>query len=151
MTGAPVLSIEEAIAQVRIGHAARYARPITGELIRLYAEVSGDFHDLHLDADYARAAGFASRIAHGAMMVGFMSTASTLLSEEIEAETGRTNVSLGYDRLRFVKPVLEGDTVTTTATVTARVPEKSRVLCAVSCLNQRGDTVAAAEHIMRFV
>lgn len=144
-------SIADAIRTIEIGRGATYCRDITGELIDLYAQVSGDFHRLHMDAEYARSTPWGKRIAHGSMMVGFMSTASTILSEEIEQETGHANVSLGYDRLRFVAPVFEGDTVETRITVTELLPERARALCEVSCINQSGEVVAAAVHIMRFI
>jgi acyl dehydratase len=148
---ASALDIPDAIRQVAIGRSASYTREIDGRLIGLYAEVSGDYHRLHMDAEYALSTPWGKRIAHGSMMVGFMSTASTILSEEIEAETGRANVSLGYDRLRFVAPVFDGDTIVTRIAVSDLLPERSRILCETTCTNQNGDTVAAAVHIMRFI
>lgn len=147
----PDTAIADAIRKVAIGRSASYRREITGDLIALYAEVSGDFHRLHLDAEYARSTPWGKRIAHGSMLVGFMSTASTILSEQIEHEVGHANVSLGYDRLRFVAPVFEGDTVDTDIKTTELLPERSRILCEVACRNQNGETVAAAQHIMRFI
>jgi acyl dehydratase len=147
----PVHEIPDAIRYVAIGRGATYTRDIDGQLIGQYAEVSGDFHRLHIDSEYARSTPWGKRIAHGTMMMGFMSTASTILSEEIEAETGRANVSLGYDRVRFVAPVFEGDTIETRIAVSELLPERGRILCDVTCTNQNGDTVAAAVHIMRFI
>ena len=55
---------------------------------------------------------FGKLMAHGALLVGFMSTASTsAIAHTREAE--ETPVSLGYDRIRFLKPVFIGDTITT--------------------------------------
>ena len=50
--------------------------------------------------------------AHGALMVGYMSTASTLAIAHTRADADETPVSLGYDRIRFLAPVYFGDTVT---------------------------------------
>jgi len=146
-----IRDIPDAIRQVEIGRSATYTREIDGHLISLYAEVSGDYHRLHMDAEYALSTPWKKRIAHGSMMTGFMSTASTILSEEIEAETGRANVSLGYDRMRFVAPVFDGDTITTRIAVSELLPERSRILCETTCTNQNGETVAVAVHIMRFI
>ena len=142
--------IDTSIARA-IGTSASYRRDITGNLISIYAEASGDFHRLHMDAEYARSTPWGKRIAHGSMMVGFMSTASTILSEEIEKETGHANVSLGYDRVRFIAPVFEGDTIDTAISVKELQPDRARVLCDVTCTNQAGETVAVATHIMRFI
>ena len=42
--------------------------------------------------------------ATGALMVGYMSTASTLAIAHTRDNTGETPVSLGYDRMRFLAP-----------------------------------------------
>jgi MaoC like domain len=53
------------------------------------------------------------RIAHRALLVGYMLTASTA---HVIHQEGLTDfpVSAGYDKLRFLKPVMLGDTVTVT-------------------------------------
>jgi len=62
-----------------------------------------------------------------------------------------TPVSLGYDRVRFIKPVFIGDTVTVTYTISGLEPDKRRSRAKVEVVNQDGETVAAAEHIMAWV
>ena len=55
-------------------------------------------------------------MAHGALIVGFMSTVSTqIIAHSREAE--ETPVSVGYDKVRFLKPVFLGDTITVAYTV----------------------------------
>ena len=51
-------------------------------------------------------------IAHGALLVGYMSTASTQMATRSRADASVTGVSLGYDRMRFLAPVFFGDTIT---------------------------------------
>lgn len=140
-----------AVSKVDPTLSATYVRDVTTELIAEFARVSGDFSPLHLDSDYASKTPFGRSIAHGALMVGFMSTAQTILSEDIEAAIGHSNVSLGYDRLRFPAPVFAGDTITTSIRIIELQPEKLRVVCHVECRNEQGQVVAAANHIMRFV
>jgi 3-hydroxybutyryl-CoA dehydratase len=143
--------IREAMDRIDKSASAQYVREVSAALIRTYAEVSGDFHPLHIDAEYAKNTPWGRRIGHGAMLVGFMSTASTILTEEIERAIGHTNVSLGYDRLRFIEPVFEGDTITTSITIAEVQKEKLRVICEERCTNQVGTTVAIGTHVMRFI
>jgi acyl dehydratase len=143
--------IRTAMERIDLGATAEYKRAVTAELIALYAEVSGDMHPIHLDADYASKTPYGKRIGHGAMLVGFMSTASTILSEDIERDIGRPNVSLGYDRLRFVGPVFEGDEITTKIRILDVDLPRLRVTCEETCINQDGKTVGAGTHIMRFI
>ena len=144
-------AIRAALDQIDRRATAEYVREVTAELIAMFADVSGDCHRLHLDAEYAAATPYGRRIAHGAMLVGFMSTASTMLSEEIERQVGRANVSLGYDRVRFLAPVFEGDTIRTRISIVGTDRERLRVICDETCVNQAGETVAVAQHLMRFI
>jgi 3-hydroxybutyryl-CoA dehydratase len=59
-------------------------------------------------------------------------------------------VSAGYDKVRFIKPVKFGDTVTTHYTVASIDRDAGKSIAKVECKNQRNEVVAAAEHIMRW-
>jgi acyl dehydratase len=59
-------------------------------------------------------------------------------------------VSAGYDRVRFLQPVLLGDTITAHYTVDAVDKERGRSIAKVKVVNQHGETVAVADHIMRW-
>ena len=81
-----------------------------------------------------------------------MSRASTMIVEKIAGEGATVYpVSLGYDRVRFLKPAFIGDTITVTYAV-ARIDEvKQRTTATVEVLNEAGDVVAAATHIMKWL
>jgi acyl dehydratase len=92
------------------------------------------------------------RIAHGALLVGYMSTASTLSIAHVIHQEGLSDfpVSAGYDRLRFLKPVPLGDTITVHYTVASVDRVRGRSVAKVEAMNQRGELVAVAEHVMRW-
>jgi 3-hydroxybutyryl-CoA dehydratase len=136
---------------VRVGESYDFHKTVTDADVSLFAGLSGDFHRLHLDDEYAKQTPYGRRIAHGAMLLGFMSTASTILSDRLEERVPQPNVSLGYNKVRFTAPVFIGDTITTTITVTEKLEDQDRVLCEERCVNQRGELVAIAEHVMKFV
>jgi acyl dehydratase len=81
-----------------------------------------------------------------------MSTASTISIAHIIHQEDLTDfpVSAGYDRLRFLKPVMLGDTVTVIYTVTSVDKERGRSVAKVEVINQTGELKAVAEHIMRW-
>ena len=62
-----------------------------------------------------------------------------------------TPVSLGYDRVRFLAGVLIGDTVNLTYTITEIDPVKRQSKASIEVKNQRGELVAVATHILRWV
>jgi len=136
---------------VVIGETVEFHRTVTDADITLYAGLVGDFHRLHMDDEYARRTPYGRRIAHGAMLLGYMSTASTLLSDRLEERFAQPNVSLGYNKVRFTAPVFIGDTITTSISVLEKLEDQDRVLCEERCVNQRGELVAIAEHVMKFV
>lgn len=95
---------------------------------------------------------YGHRIAHGALLVGYMSRASTVIQDKCpDLMATHFPVSLGYDRVRFIKAVLIGDTITAAYTITGTEPAKSRTTADVQVTNQRGEICAVATHIMQWI
>jgi acyl dehydratase len=89
-------------------------------------------------------------MAHGALMVGYMSTASTMAIAHTR-ESDETAVSLGYDRIRFLKPVFLGDTITVHYEFTGIDPATKRSTAKIEITNQDGDLVTVGQHILKWV
>ena len=137
----------EATEAIEIGRSVRFSKTVGEFDVYLYAGITGDFSPNHVDEEYMKGTPYGQRIAHGVLMVGYMSTASTRILEGIPYPC----VSYGYDRIRFVKPVFIGDTITVEYRVAEKVPEKGQLLSQVTVTNQRGEVVAVATHILKFV
>lgn len=119
-------------------------RTITETDVVLFSGLSGDYNQLHTDAEYARATRFGQRIAHG--LLG-LSIASGLASRLGFIE-GTAIAFMGLD-WKFKAPILIGDTIAMTARV-LRKRELRRlgggvVVLAVTVHNQRGETVQEGE------
>jgi acyl dehydratase len=96
--------------------------------------------------------GFSGRMAHGALLVGYMSTCATMMTEKAAAGGGTgIPLSAGFDRIRFLKPVFLGDTVALIYSVARVDLIKRRAFCSITANNQRGDCVAIAEHILQWI
>jgi len=142
-----------AITGVEVGQEFHFSKTVGETDVTLFAGITGDFSDTHINDQYMKTrSNLGGRIAHGALMVGYMSTASTLSIAHVIHQEGLDDfpVSAGYDRLRFLKPVLLGDTVTIVYTVATVDRARGRSVAKVEALNQRGELVAVAEHIMRW-
>lgn len=135
----------DSIATFPVGKAVTFSKTVSESDVYLFAGITGDFDPIHVDEVYGSQTEFGGRIAHGALILGYMSTASTLIHQGF----GRPLVSLGYDRIRIVKPVLIGDTITVTYKVAAVDIGKSRTIADVTVTNQRGETVVVANHIQK--
>ena len=60
-------------------------------------------------------------------------------------------VSVGYDRIRFLKPVYFGDTLTVDYEITSVDRSKERMVGTIQVRNQAYDLVAVATHLMQLV
>ena len=137
---------------VKIGDRVSFSKTVGESDVYLFAGITGDFSGNHVNEEYMKRSTYGRRIAHGALLVGFMSTTSSLMIAQVEREgIDETPVSLGYDRVRFIKPVFFNDTVTVTYTISGIDLDKRRSRATVEVVNQDGATVAVAEHIMAWV
>jgi 3-hydroxybutyryl-CoA dehydratase len=123
---------------VKIGDRFSTERTVTDELVRKFAEISGDFNPLHLDGEYAKTTRFGRRIAHGMLSGAFI---SAVLGFEFKE---RRIVYLSQT-LTFTAPVYIGDTVTAAAVVTHIREDKEIVTLETVCTNQEGTILVQGE------
>jgi acyl dehydratase len=121
-------------------------RTITETDIVMHAGQTGDFYPHHMDAEWCKTQDFKQRIAHGTLIF-------SVAVGQTAGEINPVAFSYGYDRLRFIKPVFIGDTITTRCTVREKRDHPKRtdhgvVVEAVEAVNQRNETVLAAEHLL---
>lgn len=137
---------------VNIGDQVTFAKTISESDVYQFAGITGDFSAIHINSEYARNTPLGQRVVHGVLLVGLMSTTGTLLIDKYEVRgADEQSYSVGYDRVRFIKPVFIGDTVTVTDTVIAIDEQKKRCTSKVELHNQRGEIVCAAEHLIQWV
>jgi 3-hydroxybutyryl-CoA dehydratase len=127
-------------------------REVTESAVNGFAEISGDHSPNHTDEGSMSGSAYKGRIAHGALLVAYMSACSTEIVERVpNVRAAETPVSLGYDRIRFIKPVYIGDRLNLTYRVREIDPVRRRALSDITIINQAGDTVCVGEHILKWV
>jgi len=136
---------------VFVGQSATFSKTVSETDVYGFAGITGDFAPVHVNQHVMAQSAYGQRIAHGALITGFMSTLSSMIVAQSPSAQDETPVSIGYDRIRFTGPVFFGDTVTLTYTVVAVDPERRRSTAAIEAKNQRGETVAIATHILKWV
>lgn len=124
--------------EIKIGDKFSNDRLVSDELVRKFAEVSGDYNPIHLDEEVAKTTRFGRRIAHGMLSGAFI---SAVLGYEL---TERRIVYLSQS-LKFTLPVFIGDTVTTTATVINIREDKPIITLETICTNQNGEMLVKGE------
>lgn len=135
-----------------IGDTVCFSKTVAESDVYLYAGITGDFSGNHVNEEFMKKSIYGHRIAHGALMVGFMSTASTMMIERsLSKGIDSTPVSLGYDKVRFLAPVFFGDTVEVTYRIAEVDVDRRRTVAHVDIRNQSGLLVAVGHHLTKWV
>lgn len=125
---------------LELGMEASFAKTVTAADILAFAEITGDWNPVHLDADYAAKTVFREPIAHGMLTAGYI---SAVFGSEMPGP-GSIYVS---QTLNFRAPVKIGDEVVAKVRVMELYPAKRRVrfdcVCAVA-----GKTVLEGEAVL---
>ncbi|MCL6640150.1 MAG: MaoC family dehydratase N-terminal domain-containing protein [Candidatus Rokubacteria bacterium] len=131
--------------QVGVGTVVEVSRTVAESDVYQFAGITGDGGRNHQDEAYMRTTRYGRRLVHGAYLIGLMSGASVVWAERLRT----AGVSYGYDRIRFTAPVFIGDTIRVRYEVASWDQEKALVRSNVTCLNERGEIVAVATHILK--
>jgi len=133
--------IGKTIDKLNIGDTAEFAKTVSESDIYLYAGITGDFNPAHINENYAKNTFFKTRIAHGMLSAGFI---STVIGNELP---GTGSIYVKQD-LRFLAPVRIGDTITARVEIIEIIAEKKRVRLKTTCINQEGTQVLDGEAIV---
>jgi len=122
------------LAEIEIGMQRQYCKTLTERDLQLFAETSGDYNPVHLDAEYAGNTAFGERIAHG-MWSG------ALISAAIATTLPGPGSIYRSQTLKFSKPVKLGDTITITLTVLEKKDRAKLVTIECEGRNQSDELV----------
>ena len=136
---------------VDIGDHCSFSKTVSESDVYLFAGITGDLAPMHVNDEFMKRSSYKKRIAHGALIVGYMSAVSSKAIDSSSGEGDETPVSLGYDRIRFVAPVFLGDTITIDYTIASIDTERRRSEADIEVKNQNDEVVAVATHIMKWV
>jgi 3-hydroxybutyryl-CoA dehydratase len=109
---------------------APLTRTLSQAMLDAYADASGDHNPIHIDEAFAETTPMGGTIAHGMLVLSFISQMMTAAFAERWLATGSLEV-------RFRAPARPSDTVT--ATATAQEPKEGRLRYAVECVSQAGE------------
>lgn len=111
-------------------------KQITQEKIARYADASGDHNPLHIDPGFAATTQFGGTIAHGMLLLAY-------ISEMMTAAFGQRWFGSGRLKIRFRAPARPGDTVVVAGVVSSA--DASAIRCEVECKNQAGDILVSGQ------
>lgn len=136
-------------APIAVGDVTVFRRTVTETDMVLFAGITGDFAANHTDEEYMRRTVYGTRHVHGALVVGFMSTVAGRALEQARPD-GLVPVSLGYDRIRFVRAVFPGQTLRLRYEFVTWDPAKLRATATVEAFVE-DELVAVGTHVVVWV
>lgn len=117
---------------------------ITQREINQYAEASGDFNPIHVDEAFAAQTPLGGTIAHGMLILAYMSEMMTEAFGNNWLEGGKLSV-------RFKAPARPQDTITTSGKIDS-IENKEGVTyvnCSLESCNQKGETVISGGAVVK--
>jgi len=119
---------------------ASFWRTPTQQRINLYARMSNDYNPIHVDAKYAKQTPLGGTIAHGMLVLSY-------ISEMMLVAFGSQWLSTGWLSIRFKSPALSGKKVKVEGKVHAveRMDKKTKVICDVACRDEAGNPIIIGE------
>jgi len=116
-------------------------RTVTEADIVAFAGLSGDYNPLHINEEHCRNTIFGGRIAHGPLVYAI--AAGLLFQLHLYDDT--LIAFLGFENLKFTKPVKPGDTIHARIKVLEKRetsnPDRGVMKRQLHVLNQRGEVV----------
>lgn len=134
---------------IGIGQLTVFRKTVTETDMVLFSGITGDFAANHTDEEYMNASVYGTRHVHGALVVGFMSAVAGKALESARP-AGRTPVSLGYDSIRFIRPVFPGQTISVNHIFDSYDANSMRASATIEAYVGT-EIVAAATHIVKWV
>ncbi|MBV9549000.1 MAG: MaoC family dehydratase [Alphaproteobacteria bacterium] len=120
------------LEDLQVGMSASLTHTVTEHDIELFGQATGDRNPVHFDEEFAKKTIFRGRVAHGALLVGYV---SAVIGNQLPGP----GTIFGGAAMEFKAPLRLGDTVTVTCTV--RSIEGRKVT--LDCISRVGETVVA--------
>ncbi len=128
-----------------VGDTIRFSKTISESDVYQFAGIIGDFSPIHIDEEFSKKTPVKTRIAQGTLTLALTNTLAYLMTMKMQ----RGCLGIGFDRVRFLKPVCIGDTVTAVFTVDEIDEERMRIYNKCVMCNQRGEEVLVCTHIVK--
>ncbi len=135
-------SDEMDIEKMYVGQTYEVKRTVTDEMIKLFAEATGDKNPIHLDEEFAKSTMFGGRIAHGILSLG-------IVSSVIGMEFPGAGTIYLMQNAKFKRPVYVGEEVTVQLVVKEIDPEKRRVLLETLVVKPNGENAIEGEALVK--
>lgn len=129
--------------ELKVGQTASLSKAFTEQEVTLFAELSLDKNELHINEEYAKSTVFKQRIVHGFLSGSLISAViGTILP-------GKGAIYLHQD-MDFKKPVYIGEEITAVVTVANIKEEKHIYYLHTQCINSNGEVKIDGNAVVKY-
>jgi len=132
---------------VPVGTEEVFAKTVTETDVYLFAGITGDFYDIHINEEFAKNTQFGTRIAHGACTIGLVSAAVSRITKRVPPP----GAVYYRNEFKFTGPVKFGDTITTRATVNDIDDDRRELRIDARCTNQHNESVLVGKTVVKIL
>lgn len=127
-----------------VGQIGKYTKTVEEKDVEQFAELSGDFNPLHINAGETEQDLFDREICHGMLIASYISNVIGMVMP------GPGAVYLGQN-IKFLKPVYVGDTITVVVEVLHIRTDKNILSLQTTVKNQRKEIVIDGEATVKML
>ena len=120
--------------QLKVGLSESFHVVIDEEKMKLFCDITGDINPLHNNEEFAREKGYSTRVCFGMLTASFLSTLAGVYLP------GKKSL-IQEVKVKFVKPVLLGDSLTITGVVEELNNTVRQIVLKVMIVNQKGEKI----------
>jgi 3-hydroxybutyryl-CoA dehydratase len=135
------MSTDIKLSELRVGTViAENYKAVFQEDINLYAQASRDFNPIHIDAEFAKKTSSGGTIAHGMLILAYVSQMMT-------DSFGINWLTKGKLNVRFKTPARPGDTIKVEGKISKLQIEtdQNSITCEFRCSNQKGEIIITGD------
>lgn len=132
--------IENIYSELKVGDKGYIEKTITETDVYLYAGITGDFSWLHVNEVRASQGHFKTRIVHGMLLIGLVSTV-------VGNRMPGAGTVYEVQNISFIKPCYFNDTIKAQTEVMELLP-RGRVRLRTTCHNQNDELLLDGEAIV---
>lgn len=135
-----ILLIEHIYSELNIGNKGYIEKTVTETDVYLYAGITGDFSWLHVNERRAKKGHFKTRVVHGMLLIGLISTV-------VGNRMPGAGTIYESQNIAFLKPCYINDTIRAQTEV-IDLMDRGRVKLRTTCFNQNNEIILDGEAIV---
>ena len=130
-------------SSINVGDIYEEKRVVTSEAVETFARLTGDNNPLHLDEAFAAKSIFKKRVAHGLLVVSYI---SAILGMRFP---GPGTIYMRQDS-KFMAPVYIGEEIIIKVVVKEKITEKHRLVLVTQIFKDDGKLAVDGEVMVKF-